>query len=278
MRKLLRSLFLVLFLSPLALAQFTLVSGTVTDPNGLPYALGTITAQLVTAGVSPTVNGSSFAMAASAGLNSAGSFTMQLVSNALMVPSTLQWSFTVCSAQGTIQPAGGNGSQCFTVLITISGASQSISSTLSAAAPALSVPASPVLAKFDQVAIHASISATTIYTPTVSALYKVTMYFSQDVACTVIGSGVINLGLVWTDGVQTNTDTNLLNGGQQWLSSIVGPGFNSTVLSGAGTGVFVPQVYSLYSLAGHPIQVSTIYASCTTPANNNYDFHVTVTY
>src|SRR5208282_5820025 len=137
LRKFLRSSLLALLLAPFAAAQFTLVSGTVVDPNGLPYALGTITAQLITAGVSPTVNGNSFAMTGSAGLNSTGSFTMQLVSNALMVPSTLQWSFQVCSAIGTVQPAGGPGPVCFTTLITISGATQNISATLSAAAPAL---------------------------------------------------------------------------------------------------------------------------------------------
>lgn len=137
-RKLFRSGLLVVLLAPFAAAQFTLVSGTVTDPNGTPYALGTITAQLITAGVSPTINGNSFAMTASSGLSSAGSFTMQLVSNALMSPNTLQWSFTVCSAVGTVQPAGGTGPQCFTLPITISGATQSISATLSAAAPALS--------------------------------------------------------------------------------------------------------------------------------------------
>lgn len=140
LKKFSRSLLLVLLLAPFSAAQFTLVSGTVTDPHGTPYALGTITAQLITAGTSPTINGSSFSMTASAGLNSAGSFTMQLVSNALMLPNTLQWGFTVCSAQGTVQPAGGTGSQCFSLPITISGATQSITATLSAAAPALTNP------------------------------------------------------------------------------------------------------------------------------------------
>ncbi len=139
LRKFLRLSLLVLLLAPFAAAQFTLVTGTVVDPNGVPYALGTITAQLVTAGVTPTINGNSFAMTGSSGLSATGSFTMQLVSNALMLPNTLQWSFQVCSAQGTVQPAGGPGPVCFTTLITISGATQSISSTLSAAALALTI-------------------------------------------------------------------------------------------------------------------------------------------
>lgn len=138
MKKLFRFLLLQIFLAPLALAQFTLVSGTVVDPNGIPYANGTITAQLILAGVTPTLNGGSFAMTGSAGLNSAGSFSMQLVSNSSMVPNTLQWSFTVCSAGGTVLPSGGTGPQCFTpARITITGATQSISTQLNAAALAL---------------------------------------------------------------------------------------------------------------------------------------------
>src|SRR5271166_2198144 len=129
-----------LFLSTSALAQFTVVTGTVTDPNGVPYANGTVSAQLITAGVTPTLNGQSFSMTAGpTPLSSAGSFVMQLVSNAAMVPATLKWKFTVCSATGSIQPAGGTGPQCFTASITISGATQSVSATLSAAAPALSI-------------------------------------------------------------------------------------------------------------------------------------------
>jgi hypothetical protein len=130
---------LLLFsLSTLAAAQFTTVSGTVTDPNGLPYANGTITAKLVLAGTTPTINGGSFTMTGSAGLNGAGSFIMRLADSLVMTP-TANWSFTVCSAGGTIQPSGGTGPQCFTPApITITGASQSITVQLNAAALALS--------------------------------------------------------------------------------------------------------------------------------------------
>ncbi len=278
LKKFSRSLLLVLLLAPFAAAQFTLVSGTVTDPHGTPYALGTITAQLITAGTSPTINGSSFSMTASAGLNSAGSFTMQLVSNALMLPNTLQWGFTVCSAQGTVQPAGGTGSQCFSLPITISGATQSITATLSAAAPALTSGSGGPLGTLDQVGIHASIPNTTLYTPTSNGLFIGTIYFSQAGACTVLGLGSINFGIVWTDEVATNTDSNLTNGGLAWGTSVVSPGFNSVTYSSGGlTGAQATQVFSVYSLAGHPIQVNTTYTSCTTPANNNYNFHATVT-
>lgn len=140
MRKILLAILLAL-LAPAAWAQFTTVTGTVTDPNGIPYSGGTITAQLITAGVTPTINGGSFAATGSAGLDTTGSFTMRLADNSVMVPNTLKWSFTVCSAKGTVNPAFGTASQCFTPApITISGASQSITSQLTAAALALTVP------------------------------------------------------------------------------------------------------------------------------------------
>lgn len=139
--RILKILLCVFLFTGFAAAQFTLVSATVTDPNGTPYAGGTVSAQLVTAGVTPTLNGLSFSMTSGpASLNAAGSFTMSLVSNTAMVPSTLQWQFTVCSSAGTILPAGGLGPVCFTSLITITGATQSITATLDAAAPKLSNP------------------------------------------------------------------------------------------------------------------------------------------
>jgi hypothetical protein len=54
------AIIIVMFLSSLAWAQFTTVAGTVTDPNGLPYAFGTIVPLLILPGnISPTLNGTS---------------------------------------------------------------------------------------------------------------------------------------------------------------------------------------------------------------------------
>jgi hypothetical protein len=133
------SILTVLFVASTAWAQFTTVSGTVTDPNGLPYANGTITATLVTS-ASPTLNGFAYTPPTQpVGLNAAGSFTMRLADNTVLLPAATKWNFTVCSGAGTIQPAGGNGPVCFTAgPITISGASQSISGQLQAVALALS--------------------------------------------------------------------------------------------------------------------------------------------
>jgi hypothetical protein len=130
---------LLLLASSLAAAQFTLVTATVVDPNGTPYALGTVSAQLITNGVTPTLNGLGFSMSSGpANLDTTGSFTMSLVSNTAMVPTGLHWQFTVCSSAGSIPPAGGNGPVCFTALVSVTGANQNISSILDALAPALS--------------------------------------------------------------------------------------------------------------------------------------------
>lgn len=123
-----------------AAAQFTVVSGTVTDPNGIPYSNGTITAALVSS-ASPfftATNQPYTPPTQPVGLSSAGSFVMQLADNTQLSPGGSTWSFTVNCGSGCVPPGFGKGQITFTVTgVTISGASQSITATLTAAAPAL---------------------------------------------------------------------------------------------------------------------------------------------
>lgn len=139
-KKLFLHLVLFALLPSAAVAQFTTVSGTVTDPNSIPYAYGTITPLLVASGTPTfTSTGSVYIPPTQPiGLSSAGSFTVQLANAASLTPSGTTWSFTVCSALGTVQPAFGKGPVCFTVSgITLSGSTQSLTSTLTSAAVAL---------------------------------------------------------------------------------------------------------------------------------------------
>ena len=109
----------------------------------MPYALGTITPILVTSSTPKfTATGNLYLPPSQAtGLNSSGTFLMQIADNTTLTPGGTTWSFKVCSAIGTVQLAFGTGPQCFTVTgITISGASQSLTSTLTAAAVALTLP------------------------------------------------------------------------------------------------------------------------------------------
>jgi hypothetical protein len=135
--KLLR-LFALLFVPALSFAQFTTVTGTVTDPNGLAYANGTISAGLVLpGGTSPTLNGGGYTPPSQpTGLDGSGKFTMRLADNTVLLPGGTQWTFLICSFAGTIQPAGGKGPVCFNVpALTISGSSQSITSNIAAVPP-----------------------------------------------------------------------------------------------------------------------------------------------
>lgn len=140
MRKLLFLFGLLLTFAGSASAQFTVVSGTITDPSGLAYANGTISPALVTSGT-PIFTATKTPYSPPTqpvGLSAAGSFVMRLADVTALTPGGSTWTFTVCSGAGSVQPAQGRGPVCFTVTgVSISGGSQDIGATLSAAAPAL---------------------------------------------------------------------------------------------------------------------------------------------
>jgi len=127
----------------------TAVSGTVLDPNGIPYANGTILPQLVnvSGGASPTVtaNGSPvFAPPGPSTLSSSGTFNMGTLANGSITPGGTTWKFLICSAPMVSFPNPILSSPvCFTTgTITIAGATQSITTNInSASPPALTVQA-----------------------------------------------------------------------------------------------------------------------------------------
>jgi len=141
MKKLL--LALLLFAGP-ALAQTTqtLVSGIITDPNGVPYYPATVTACLTPVTTNPIVNGqpvnpnqgANYCIA-QAQTSPSGFFSRHLWPNAGITPAATQWTFSV-AATGSGPPAG-KGPQTFQVNATVSGTTQDLSATLSAAAPVL---------------------------------------------------------------------------------------------------------------------------------------------
>lgn len=138
-------------LSTSASAQFTLVSGTVTDPNGLPWACGTISATLINVnGVSATLNGQviqGFTAPVKLGCptdpttsRTAGAFQMQLADNTVIkcgisaCGTQTTWQFTANTTG--IAPPQGTGPQSFSNTFTISGTSQTLTFT---GVPALSL-------------------------------------------------------------------------------------------------------------------------------------------
>jgi len=126
--------------------NFTTVTATMNDPNGIPYAFGLVTFSLgplpfTTAPTLPTTPPTPVAQSIGPiGLDNNGRFSVNLPSNAAITPGSTQWTATVCSAPSTADistPILGN---CFTAAaITISGSSQDISATLNAAAFGLTV-------------------------------------------------------------------------------------------------------------------------------------------
>jgi hypothetical protein len=150
-------IFFILAPSSRAQGGFTTVTGTITDPNGLKYACGTISAQLITAGgASATLNGGGFTTQTSPvglgcptspGSGAPGSFTMRLADSGVINPSNTTWRFTINMTPG-IAPPAGTGPQSFTVTTAINCSTNTpatctanamdISTLLSASAPALS--------------------------------------------------------------------------------------------------------------------------------------------
>lgn len=138
------------FAVPLA-AQTTSVTGTVKDTNGLPYAGASVKAQLVLAGSAvngqPTVTVTGVQACRSSGfgsspcqvpfqgtvgpitLDTTGSFILSLQDNALVTPAGTQWLFSATISPG-IPPPLGTGPQACSATLTITGASQSVSSSL----------------------------------------------------------------------------------------------------------------------------------------------------
>jgi len=132
--------------------NITTVSATIVDPNGLPYSNASIQAQLLPTGITPTVpppcNGQNATPCVVAPFSRTtadvtGAFSMNLASNVALSPGGTQWQFTVNEAPGIAPPAGSGPQQCTPVAITISGASQNLSSTINLGCPKLSNFVSP---------------------------------------------------------------------------------------------------------------------------------------
>ena len=279
--KLLR-LFALLFVPALSFAQFTTVTGTVTDPNGLPYANGTISAGLVLpGGTSPTLNGGAYTPPSQpTGLDGAGKFTMRLADNTVLLPGSTQWSFLVCSAAGTIQPAGGKGPVCFNVpALTISGSSQSITSNISAVALALSTnpgtgtvtsSGSPVagnIPKFTTITNIAPAAASDIVN--LFSGCSGTLNLGADGACHTAGTGTVTSVTFTGDGtVLSSTPSSAVTTSGTVTATIANAGAN-TVLGNATGGSAAPIYGQVVNsqIANGTINLTTKVTGILPPAN-----------
>lgn len=125
--------------APASLAQCNVgtVTATVTDPNGLPYSYGTISAVLQPATTQPLCGGSVIGGFVQGSLDVNGTVTLNLAANASIIPSGTKWVFTVNGNSGLQAPVGLGGQAFTSSGITITTGTQSLSTTLSALAPAL---------------------------------------------------------------------------------------------------------------------------------------------
>jgi hypothetical protein len=145
-----RLLVLFLVFAVPAFAQRTVVSGTVTDLNGSPYSQAslTITLSLPTGAIGAYLGGAQIAgTVGPVKLDNTGSFLVQLADNTLIqcanaagqlvacVPQST-WNFSITLSPG-VPPPLGTGPQTCSATLTISGASQSVSSNFNSC-PALS--------------------------------------------------------------------------------------------------------------------------------------------
>lgn len=264
MRKYIFILLLVLFCSARASAQFTLVSGTITDTSGLGYACGTISASIVNLnGQNLYLSGAPFAPqpgATKLGCPSdpntsqtPGAFTLQLADNAqikcgsgasiVTCATQTQWLFTVNSTG--ILPPLGTGPQTCAATITITGSSQTISTNFTC--PKLANPVSS--------------------SGTVPGVIDVTQP----------QFGVKADGKVCFDGTVTNGSPNISSAGQcQWTSADIGKKIFVTNLCsaaqcgftlGPGSITILPSTQTTVARIGTVTDATHVIADCNSPAN-----------
>jgi hypothetical protein len=135
----------VLFARPAAAQTQTTVSGTVTDPNGIPYAGARLAITLVSpGGPSPSLtpcnnpqSGCQIQNPSPVTLDATGSFVTPLWANGSILPASTTYNFCVTISPG-VAPPFGTGPQSYCVnSITVSGATQTITFS---SPPALTVP------------------------------------------------------------------------------------------------------------------------------------------
>src|SRR2546429_16634 len=148
MKKLFGLLALLLGGIPAFGQSLTRVTGVLTDPNSVAYYPARVQACLTTTGVQPTATGITLTpyphlssslqtnyCAAPVTTDSSGAFSMLLVPNSGVTPSGSQYTFTV-QTTGT-QPPAGKGSQTFTsAAVTVTGATQDVSTSITSVGPA----------------------------------------------------------------------------------------------------------------------------------------------
>ena len=200
MKKLLRLLGMLLFVSGLSFAQTTTVSATVTDSDNTLWANGTVSVQFVPNPLQSSLNAyringaplsSAVIMQGPISLGSGGSFSTTVYDNTQVTPSGSQWQFTVCP---------NAISKCGSVTTVVSGSGQSITTLVDAAIPAPRFPATAGSYGYADVEAILSTPVGGTYWNVVSACQK--YYNGSSWNCVSSSSGAqINLGATQTGAI-----------------------------------------------------------------------------
>lgn len=222
-----RLAFLFLLCAVPAFAQRTIVSGTVNDSTGLAYSGASLTANLVAPVGSSGAYLNGAQIAGSVGpvqLDSTGSFLLNLPDNTLVqcanaqgqivtcVPQT-QWSFSVTLSPGVAPPLG-TGPQTCKATLTISGTSQTVTSSF-AACPSIS-----------------KVATSVAVTPTINAIYASPACPTAATNCFTINDDV----QMTTDGIYSAGSTTV--GTQNTDTAFVGSGASGPEIGKIEFGVF----------------------------------------
>lgn len=132
-------LLLLATVATIASAQVVSVQATVTDPNGIPYASGTVSTSLVSA-QPEFLNGVQYTPPPVVGLSATGRLNLQLADNNVLQPAGSTYSLTVCSATNGTVPPFSRTPTCFTASgLVVTGTFMDLSSLLSSQSSALNV-------------------------------------------------------------------------------------------------------------------------------------------
>jgi hypothetical protein len=252
MRRLALVFLLSLSLAGIARGQCsTLVSGTVLDPNGIPWAGGTIQATLVlpTGTGGATCNGAQIQGSTQrVTLDSTGSFQMNIPDNGLIRPLGLSWTFSVNISPGQPPPIG-KGPQQFSVTTPIICVSNN-PTTCTAGAMNISTALTPVPSL-------SYVSAPAIANPssTTGAIVLSSACGGQATCFTVFADGKYGTGPTWTvAGTGSVTPTILTSNsnsiGAEWANvTTATPNFGSSINTGSAFNSWVSAM-AAFKVAG----------------------------
>lgn len=253
------AIFLVLFASGIALGQ-TAVTATLTDSDSQTWNNGTWTASLISPVGKP--NGCTTAFTVSGTMSGSGVLTGSLCDNSLISPTGSLWQFTLC-------PNASSG--CSVVSTAVSGATQNLSSVLSAG---LTAPRFPAL-----FGSHGYLDIEVTPIPQPGATY----YNVTTPACRQwTGSAWVNCG---GGGGGTGTVTSVSSNNLSPLFNVsisnptVNPAFTFAAIAQAANTVFgnftgfpnnpgfsASPVFSAANLTNFPFSISGLTANCVPKA------------